>query len=173
MVLPSTGEACQQQVAHQDAPGRERQGYGHVHHRALGGGDPRLLEDLQPVRDGLDPVYVPAPREYERRNSTITAHSPRAPTSRVIGGVRLGDHLRRRPEVVEDPVPHEQNVRGDEDEEDRQQDLDRLLHALRLSTSRAARTAMSSGTLYECHASGRKLRSASMPEQIEIVMVSR
>ncbi len=118
-----------EEVAEDQPPRREGERDGHVEHRPAPRPDARLAQDLEPVRDRLDPrVRASAHREGLQEEG----ERPDAPE----GGPRLarfarrrGDDLGHRPGVAADSEHDQEDVRHEEEEEYGQEEENGLLHA--------------------------------------------
>jgi hypothetical protein len=129
MVLPLLWRGMPQQVADQQTTGGERERERHVCHGPFGGGDPGLVQDLQAVGDRLDPGVGPGSQRVSPQQDQHDGHETKLTEVAVQLDMSRADYLGQRPEVAHDSIADEQDVRGDEDQKDRQQDLDRLLDA--------------------------------------------
>lgn len=116
-----------QEVQQDDAAGRDRQRQRHVEHRHLSRANARLGQQVDVVRHGLEAgIGTAALRIREQQHA---GHAGPADLARERGrlGHRIWHQLRQVRRMRHDAVHDQHEVRGDEAEEDRQQDLDRLL----------------------------------------------
>ena len=128
-VLPGDRADAEEEVADEDAAGRQGQGDGEIDHGPLAVVDAGFAHDLEAVRDGLDARERPAahgegPQEEEGHAAQAERGQPALKAGADVGGhgPDLGD-------VLDDAVADEQDVGQDEDDEDRRQHGHRFLDA--------------------------------------------
>ena len=115
-----------QQVSEDDPARGDRQAGGHVDHGPLGGQDPRLPHDVEPVGDRLDAgVGARAQRVGAEEEQCETDESHGAQVVRKTVGHAARD-LVGPAEVEEDAARDQDGVRRQEGEEDGHQDADRF-----------------------------------------------
>ena len=121
-----------EQVEKDDAAGGERQRGRHVKHRQLAGAHPRFPERLDVVRYRLDPGVSTAAqrvRAQEQRQRGDPADVLRE-LARILD--RVGHDARQPLGMAEDAVRDQERMRDEKTEKNRQQDLDRFLHAAQI-----------------------------------------
>ncbi len=116
----------QQQIAHEEPAGGQGQGNGHVEHRAFPGSDFGLSHDLQTVGNRLDAGVRAAAERIGPQKDQENAHA--SDGGQIMGefGMDVTRQGFEAAEIAEYAVAEQQNMRGDENDEDGRQDLDRF-----------------------------------------------
>ena len=121
------GLDAHKQIAQEEPAGGQGQGDGHVQHRALAGPDLGLSHDLQAVGNRFDAGVRAAAERIGPQEDQKNAHASEG--GQIIGELDM-DLVRQGlevAEIAENAVAEHQNVRGDEGQEDRRQQLDGFL----------------------------------------------
>jgi hypothetical protein len=127
--LAGAGRGVPQQIQQDDPARGKGQAAGHVEHRGAAGAHARLGQRIHVVRDRFD-AGIGAAAQRVGFQQQRQREEPRGVARQAGGfehGVRQQGRNQGRPGG--DAVDDQQSMGGDEAEEDRQQDADRLLHA--------------------------------------------
>ena len=122
------GANVEQEIAEEDAAGGERERRRHVEHRPLASLDARFAQDLQPVRDRLDPGVGAAAHAVGAQKRDRDREEPDLADLRAALVRRRRDDAGKRVRVAAERDQDHDRVRDQEADEDRHQHGDRLLH---------------------------------------------